>query len=31
LRAMTLADAEESFTGRPSLVARAMAPLLGGG
>jgi glycine/D-amino acid oxidase-like deaminating enzyme len=30
LRAMTLADAEESLTGRPSLVARAMAPLLGG-
>jgi len=29
LRAMTLADAEESLTGRPSLVARAMAPLLG--
>ena len=30
LRAMTLADAEESLTGRPSFVARAMAPLLGG-
>jgi glycine/D-amino acid oxidase-like deaminating enzyme len=30
LRAMTLADAEEELTGRPSLVARAMAPLLGG-
>ena len=30
LRAMTLADAEESLTGRPSLVARAVAPLLGG-
>ena len=30
LRAMTLADAEESLTGRPSVVARAMAPLLGG-
>jgi len=30
LRAMTLADAEEAVTGRPSLVARAMAPLLGG-
>ena len=30
LRAMTLADAEERLTGRPSLVARAMAPLLGG-
>ncbi len=29
LRAMTLADAEESLTGRPSLVARAVAPLLG--
>ena len=29
LRAMTLADTEESLTGRPSLVARAMAPLLG--
>jgi len=29
LRAMTLADAEEALTGRPSLVARAMAPLLG--
>jgi glycine/D-amino acid oxidase-like deaminating enzyme len=29
LRAMTLADAEEAATGRPSLVARAMAPLLG--
>lgn len=30
LRAMTLADAEESLTGRKSLVARALAPLLGG-
>jgi glycine/D-amino acid oxidase-like deaminating enzyme len=30
LRAMTVADAEESVTGRPSLVARAMAPLIGG-
>jgi glycine/D-amino acid oxidase-like deaminating enzyme len=30
LRAMTLADAEERLTGRPSLLARAMAPLLGG-
>ena len=30
LRAMTLADAEEGLTGRPSLTARAMAPLLGG-
>ncbi len=29
LRAMTAADAEESLTGRPSLVARAVAPLLG--
>ncbi len=29
LRAMTLADAEESLTRRPSLVARAVAPLLG--
>jgi glycine/D-amino acid oxidase-like deaminating enzyme len=29
LRAMTLADAEESLTGRPSLLARAVAPLLG--
>jgi glycine/D-amino acid oxidase-like deaminating enzyme len=30
LRAMRLADVEEGVTGRPSLVARAMAPLLGG-
>ena len=30
LRAMTFADAEERLTGRPSLVARAMAPLVGG-
>jgi len=30
LRAMGLADLEEGVTGRPSLVARAMAPLLGG-
>ena len=30
LRAMTLADAEERLTGRPSLVARAVAPLVGG-
>ena len=30
LRAMTLADTEERVTGRPSLIARAMAPLLGG-
>ena len=29
LLAMGLADAEESLTGRPSLVARAVAPLLG--
>ncbi len=29
LRAMTAADAEEKLTRRPSLVARAMAPLLG--
>ncbi|MEP9381089.1 FAD-binding oxidoreductase [Nocardioides sp. KR10-350] len=29
LRAMTFADAEEGATGRSSLVARAMAPLLG--
>jgi glycine/D-amino acid oxidase-like deaminating enzyme len=30
LRAMTVADVEERVTGRPSLVARAMAPLVGG-
>jgi glycine/D-amino acid oxidase-like deaminating enzyme len=30
LRAMRLADAEELVTGRPSAIARAMAPLLGG-
>ena len=30
LRAMTLADTEERVTGRPSLVARAVAPLVGG-
>ncbi len=30
LRAMTLADHEEKATGRQSLVARAMAPFLGG-
>lgn len=30
LRLMTLADREEQLTGRPSLAARAMAPLLGG-
>jgi hypothetical protein len=30
LRAMTLADAEERLTGRPSLVGRVMAPLVGG-
>jgi glycine/D-amino acid oxidase-like deaminating enzyme len=29
LRAVQLADAEESLTGRPSVVARAMSPLLG--
>jgi glycine/D-amino acid oxidase-like deaminating enzyme len=30
LRAMAVADAEERLTGRPSLVARAMSPLIGG-
>ena len=30
LRSMTAADVEEKHTGRPSLLARAMAPLLGG-
>jgi glycine/D-amino acid oxidase-like deaminating enzyme len=30
LRGMTLADAEERLTGRPSLIARGLAPLLGG-
>ena len=30
LRAMTWADREEQVSGRPSLVARALAPLLGG-
>ena len=30
LRAMTFADTEERLTGRPSLVARAMAPFIGG-
>ena len=30
LRAMALADAEERVTGRPSLVARAVQPLVGG-
>ncbi len=30
LRAMTVADLEERVTGRPSLVGRAMAPLVGG-
>lgn len=30
LRAMTWADREERLSGRPSLVARALAPLLGG-
>jgi glycine/D-amino acid oxidase-like deaminating enzyme len=30
LRAMTVADAEERLTGRRSVVARMMAPLVGG-
>jgi hypothetical protein len=30
LRAMHLADAEEKVTGRPSALARAVAPLTGG-
>jgi glycine/D-amino acid oxidase-like deaminating enzyme len=30
LTGMTMADSEERLTGRPSLVARALAPLLGG-
>ena len=30
LRAMTVADAEERLTRRPSVIAKAMAPLLGG-
>lgn len=30
LRAMTLADAEEAATGRPSMIAGLMAPLTGG-
>lgn len=30
LRAMTFADIEERLTGRPSLIARAVAPLVGG-
>jgi glycine/D-amino acid oxidase-like deaminating enzyme len=30
LRVMTLADAEERLTGRPSVLARAMAPFVGG-
>jgi glycine/D-amino acid oxidase-like deaminating enzyme len=30
LRAMTLADTEERLTGRPSLIGRVMAPLVGG-
>ncbi|WP_084124651.1 FAD-binding oxidoreductase [Demequina sp. NBRC 110054] len=30
LQALTAADGEERLTGRPSIVARAMAPLLGG-
>jgi hypothetical protein len=29
LRAMTLADVEESITRRPSVIARAVSPLLG--
>ena len=29
LRAMTLADAEEAVTGRPSVIARAVSPLIG--
>jgi hypothetical protein len=29
LRTTALADVEERFTGRPSLLARAMSPLLG--
>jgi glycine/D-amino acid oxidase-like deaminating enzyme len=31
LRVMTLADAEERLTGRPSHLARAVAPFVGGG
>ena len=30
LRAMTLADTEERLTGRPSVIARAVSPLVGG-
>jgi glycine/D-amino acid oxidase-like deaminating enzyme len=30
LRAMSIADAEEAVTGRQSLIARALAPMLGG-
>ena len=30
LQAMSLADREERLTGRPSRIARAMAPLIGG-
>jgi hypothetical protein len=30
LRAMTVADTEERLTGRQSVIARLMAPLLGG-
>ena len=30
LRAMTLADTEERLTGRPSVIGRVMAPLVGG-
>jgi glycine/D-amino acid oxidase-like deaminating enzyme len=30
LRAMTLADTEERLTGRPSLIGKVMAPLVGG-
>jgi hypothetical protein len=30
LRAMTVADAEERLTRRPSAIARAVAPLVGG-
>ncbi|MEJ7707517.1 MAG: hypothetical protein WKF82_09765 [Nocardioidaceae bacterium] len=30
LRAMAVADREEALTGRPSVVARAMSPFIGG-
>jgi hypothetical protein len=30
LRAMSVADREERLTGRPSRIARAMSPLIGG-